>query len=82
MEACEIDQFEMHVRAVMNLPCPPPKMKVGAALMLNILGEFFTSVSISVSEFLKLVLEQLRPSNIMPSYFYHLLSHGSFCFLL
>ena len=38
MEACEIDQFEMHIRAVMNLPCPPPKMKVGAALMLNILG--------------------------------------------
>jgi phosphoribosylaminoimidazole carboxylase (NCAIR synthetase) len=43
MEACEIDQFEMHVRAVMNLPCPPPKMKVGVALMLNILGEFFFS---------------------------------------
>jgi phosphoribosylaminoimidazole carboxylase len=38
MEACEIDQFEMHLRAVMNLPCPTPKMKVGAALMLNILG--------------------------------------------
>ena len=41
MEACEIDQFEMHIRAVMNLPCPPPKMKVGAALMLNILGRTF-----------------------------------------
>jgi phosphoribosylaminoimidazole carboxylase len=38
MEACEIDQFEMHLRAVMNLPCPIPKMKVGVALMLNILG--------------------------------------------
>ena len=41
MEACEIDQFEMHIRAVMNMPCPPPKMKVGAALMLNILGTTF-----------------------------------------
>ena len=40
MEACEVDQFEMHIRAVMNLPCPPPKMKVGAALMLNILGTY------------------------------------------
>lgn len=40
MEACEIDQFEMHVRAVMNLPCPSPKMKVGAALMINILGKY------------------------------------------
>lgn len=38
IEACEIDQFEMHLRAVLNLPCPPPKMKVGAALMINILG--------------------------------------------
>ena len=38
MEACEIDQFDMHLRAVLNLPCPPPRMKVGAALMLNILG--------------------------------------------
>ena len=40
MEACEVDQFEMHVRAVMNLPCPTPKMKVGAALMINILGKY------------------------------------------
>ena len=38
IEACEIEQFEMHIRAVMNIPFPPPKMKVGAALMLNILG--------------------------------------------
>lgn len=39
MEACEIDQFEMHLRAVLDLPCPPPKMKVGAAMMINILGQ-------------------------------------------
>lgn len=38
MEACDIDQFEMHVRAVLGLPCPQPVMKVGAALMVNILG--------------------------------------------
>ena len=39
MEACEIDQFEMHLRCVLNLPCPPPRMKVGCAWMLNILGQ-------------------------------------------
>jgi phosphoribosylaminoimidazole carboxylase len=39
IEACEVDQFEMHLRAVLDLPCPPPLMKVGAAIMVNILGE-------------------------------------------
>jgi phosphoribosylaminoimidazole carboxylase len=38
MEACEVDQFEMHLRAVLDLPCPQPRMRVGAALMVNILG--------------------------------------------
>lgn len=38
IEACEIDQFEMHLRAVLDLPCPQPKLRVGAALMINILG--------------------------------------------
>ena len=48
MESCEIDQFEMHIRAVMNMPCPPPKMKVGAALMLNILGTTFLCILLRV----------------------------------
>lgn len=39
IEACEIDQFEMHLRAILDLPCPQPKMKVGAAIMINILGQ-------------------------------------------
>lgn len=38
MEACTIDQFEMHIRTVFNLPCPTPQMKVGAAMMINVLG--------------------------------------------
>jgi len=38
IEACEIDQFEMHLRAVLQLPCPPPKMRVGCAMMINVLG--------------------------------------------
>lgn len=50
MEACEVDQFEMHVRAVMNLPCPSPKMKVGAALMINILGKLSESLGLSCYE--------------------------------
>lgn len=39
MEACETDQFEMHMRAILGLPCPVPRMKVGAALMVNVLGK-------------------------------------------
>eukprot|EP00667_Euglena_gracilis_P006174 EG_transcript_6217 len=39
IEACEIDQFEMHLRAVLGLACPPPRMKVGAAMMVNLLGQ-------------------------------------------
>ena len=39
MEACVLDQFEMHVRAVMGLPCPQPSMTVGAAMMVNVLGK-------------------------------------------
>jgi phosphoribosylaminoimidazole carboxylase len=39
MEACDIDQFEMHLRAILDLPCPQPKMKVNTAIMINILGK-------------------------------------------
>jgi phosphoribosylaminoimidazole carboxylase (NCAIR synthetase) len=39
MEACDLDQFEMHLRAVLGLPCPQPSMRVGAAVMVNVLGE-------------------------------------------
>jgi len=39
MEACDVDQFEMHLRAVLDLPVPKPSMKVGCAIMVNILGE-------------------------------------------
>lgn len=38
IEACEIDQFEMHLRAVLQMPCPTPKMRVNCAMMVNILG--------------------------------------------
>jgi phosphoribosylaminoimidazole carboxylase (NCAIR synthetase) len=38
IESCEIDQFEMHLRAVLGLPCPNPAMRVGCAMMINILG--------------------------------------------
>lgn len=39
IEACDIDQFEMHLRSILGLPCPSPSLKVGAAMMKNILGE-------------------------------------------
>ncbi|MBY0110628.1 5-(carboxyamino)imidazole ribonucleotide synthase [Patescibacteria group bacterium] len=38
IEACESSQFEQHVRAVMEMPLGSTKMKVPAAVMLNILG--------------------------------------------
>jgi len=38
MEASDIDQFEMHLRAVLGLPCPVPTMRAPVALMINILG--------------------------------------------
>lgn len=38
IEACEVDQFEMHLRAVLGMPCPPPQLRVAAAMMVNVLG--------------------------------------------
>lgn len=38
IEACETSQFEQHVRAVMGIPLGDTRMKVPAAMMLNILG--------------------------------------------
>lgn len=38
IEACETSQFEQHVRAVTGMPLGGMKMKVPAAVMLNILG--------------------------------------------
>jgi len=38
MDACHVDQFEMHLRAVLNLPLGSVAMKVGHAAMLNVIG--------------------------------------------
>lgn len=38
MESCSIDQFEMHLRCILQLPTPIPTMNVKVALMKNILG--------------------------------------------
>lgn len=43
MEACETDQFENHLRAILGLPLGGTALKVGAAVMLNILGEGSTA---------------------------------------
>ncbi len=37
IEACDISQFEMHLRAILNLPLPKPRLLTPAA-MINILG--------------------------------------------
>nr|WP_229425957.1 5-(carboxyamino)imidazole ribonucleotide synthase [Lusitaniella coriacea] len=38
LDACEISQFEMHLRTVAGLPLLPPKMRVPRAVMVNLLG--------------------------------------------
>lgn len=38
IEACDISQFEMHIRAILDLPLPKPKLLTPAA-MINILGD-------------------------------------------
>eukprot|EP00730_Choanoeca_flexa_P012239 TRINITY_DN3743_c0_g1_i2.p1 TRINITY_DN3743_c0_g1~~TRINITY_DN3743_c0_g1_i2.p1 ORF type:complete len:582 (+),score=127.86 TRINITY_DN3743_c0_g1_i2:67-1746(+) len=38
IEACETDQFEMHLRAILGLPLVGARLAVGASLMLNVLG--------------------------------------------
>jgi phosphoribosylaminoimidazole carboxylase len=38
IEACLTDQFEQHIRAILGLPLGSPSLKVGAAVMLNVLG--------------------------------------------
>jgi phosphoribosylaminoimidazole carboxylase PurK protein len=40
IEACQTSQFENHIRAVTGLPLDPTDMKVTAAVMVNILGQY------------------------------------------
>ena len=44
LDACDISQFEMQLRAVADLPLTPPSMKSAAAVMVNLLG-YETSLS-------------------------------------
>jgi phosphoribosylaminoimidazole carboxylase len=39
LEACDIDQFEMHLRAVLGLPTPQPRLLTNFTMMVNVLGE-------------------------------------------
>lgn len=39
IEACETDQFEQHLRAVTGMPLGSCELKVGAAMMVNVLGD-------------------------------------------
>ena len=39
MEACGVDQFEQHLRAVLGLPLGDCQLRVGGAMMVNILGQ-------------------------------------------
>ncbi|GAB4822141.1 hypothetical protein N2152v2_009187 [Parachlorella kessleri] len=39
IEACATDQYEAHLRAILGWPLGDPSLAVGAALMLNVLGE-------------------------------------------
>lgn len=37
-EACDYDQFEMHLRAILGLPTPQPQLVTKYAMMVNVLG--------------------------------------------
>ncbi len=39
IEACNVSQFEQHIRAVLDLPLIEPRMVCKAAVMINILGD-------------------------------------------
>jgi phosphoribosylaminoimidazole carboxylase len=39
IEACVTSQFEQHIRAVLDLPLGDPSLRVGAAIMMNVLGK-------------------------------------------
>ncbi|MCH8568797.1 MAG: 5-(carboxyamino)imidazole ribonucleotide synthase [Balneolales bacterium] len=39
IEACNISQFESHIRAVLGLPLVEPKMRFPQAVMINLLGK-------------------------------------------
>lgn len=39
IEACSMSQYEAHLRAVLGWPLGDPSLKVGASIMLNVLGE-------------------------------------------
>lgn len=39
MDACDVSQFEQHIRAICGLPLIAPKLRVPAAVMVNVLGE-------------------------------------------
>ncbi|MCW6035471.1 5-(carboxyamino)imidazole ribonucleotide synthase [Spirulina subsalsa FACHB-351] len=38
LDACEVSQFEMQLRAVAGLPLPVPQLKTGGVVMVNLLG--------------------------------------------
>eukprot|EP00606_Chrysophyceae_sp_TOSAG23-5_P001132 GSChrysophyteH2.ASY1.ANO1.1292.1 assembled CDS len=38
IDACDIDQFEMHVRCILGMPLVEPQMLCAAAVMVNVLG--------------------------------------------
>ena len=38
LDACVTDQFEQHLRAILNLPLGSPEMKMSFAVMYNVLG--------------------------------------------
>jgi phosphoribosylaminoimidazole carboxylase len=39
VDACNVSQFEMHVRAILNLPCPQPIMTVGGCITVSVIGK-------------------------------------------
>lgn len=65
LEACETDQFEQHLRAVAGLPLGGCDLRVGAALMVNVLG----AASASEAESYAQLRSCLRVPGATPHYY-------------
>ncbi|KAJ3392568.1 phosphoribosylaminoimidazole carboxylase ade2 [Chytriomyces hyalinus] len=49
IEACYTSQYEQHLRAILDMPLGSPDMKVGASVMINLLGTGSTDADLESS---------------------------------
>lgn len=65
IEACETDQFEQHLRAICDLPLGGCNLRVGAALMVNVLGSPCATEDVTYA----LMRKSLRVPGAIPHFY-------------